>query len=144
VNELRDVTPSLSVARLIEPAFWWGVSFAVLPALVGAAGVSYSGMAAFGALWRLCGHGEPPGLFIVLGGVLYGAIVGVFAPCLLFGASAWLLWRLASTQLAPLLRRVLSPGKVAVWVCVQVATAPISMVLSFSAYGLPWLFLGRV
>ena len=83
---------------LRRPAFWWGASLAFLPTLIGAAGVSYSGMAAMNAIWRLFVDGDAPGVLMVLVGFLYSATIGVVLPCLLYGAAACLTWQLGACQ----------------------------------------------
>jgi hypothetical protein len=71
--------------------FWWGASFALLPTLAGAVGVSYSGMAAINAIWHLVFHRDAPELFMALGGIAYGMAVGVLVPLFLFGTAARLI-----------------------------------------------------
>jgi hypothetical protein len=127
---------------LKERARWWGVSFAFVPTLVGAVGVSYSGMAGINAAWHLLFNRDAPGLLMVLGGIVYGGSVGVLLPCFLFGAAAHLMWQLTSHRLAPVLSRASLPAKAAGWMGLQLVTLPISLCLTFAAYGLPWLFLG--
>lgn len=97
---------------LKRPEFWWGASFALGPALVGSFAVSYSGMAAFNALWPLLFGRESSGILMVFGGILYGAVFGALFPCLLFGAVAHFVWRLTSGRLAPILGRTLFPTRV--------------------------------
>jgi len=127
---------------LKERAFWWGVSFAFLPTLAGAVGVAYSGLAAINAVWHLVFNRDAPGLLMVLGGIVYGVSVGVLVPCFLFGVAARWTWQLTSHRLAPPLSRASSRTKVAGWIGLQLLTLPISLCLTFVAYGLPWLFLG--
>ena len=127
---------------LKERAFWWGASLALLPTLVGAVGVSYSGMAGINAVWRVVFNRDASGLLMVSGGIVYGMSVGVLVPCFLFGATARLIWQLTSHRFAAVLGRASSPTKLAGWIGLQLATIPISLCLTFAAYGLPWLFLG--
>ena len=121
-----------------DKAFWCGASLALVPALAGAVGVSYSGMAAVNAIWRLTFTHDSPGLFMVVGGMAYGLTVGVLVPLFLFGTAARLIWPSAARRLASHPSAV---KKSAVGVVLQLLTLPISVCLTFAAYGLPWIFL---
>jgi hypothetical protein len=119
--------------------FWWGASFALLPALAGAPGVSYSGMAAINGAWHLMFNRDAPELCIAPGGIVYGMTAGVLVPLFLFGTAARLLWwPFATPRTAP---QPSSWKKVAVWVWLQLLTLPISLCFAFAAGMLPWAFL---
>ena len=122
-----------------DRTFWWGASLAFLPALTGAVGVSYSGMAAVNAVWRHMFDHDSPGLLMVVGGIGYGLTIGLLMPLFVFGAAARMIWPVTATRTATgpsSLRRVVE------WIGLQILTLPISLGLTFAAYGLPWMFLG--
>jgi len=126
---------------LRERAFWWGISFALLPALAGSVGVAYSGIAAAIQVCEMTlerGCSVTP---VVLGGLVYASTVGLLLPCLVFGLSArGLLWR-PSDRSAPLLGEASWAVKIGCWLVMQVATLPISLAWALAAAALPWLFL---
>jgi hypothetical protein len=96
-------------------------------------------MAAINAVWRLIFSHDSADLFMVAGGIAYGLTVGVLVPIFVFGTAARLIWPAASARTAP---SPSSPRQVVGWVGLQILTLPISLGLTFVAYGLPWLFLG--
>ena len=107
---------------------------ALLPALVGAFAVSYSGMAASNAVWHLMFDHDVPALLMVVSGLVYGLGVGVLIPIFVFGTAARLIWpRAVSGRPAP--------RAVAAWLGLQILTLPLALGLTFAAYGLPWLLL---
>lgn len=115
-------------------SFWWGVSLALPPALLGLPAVGYAGTAIVNVLWHLCvGHDSPEG-FTILGGLVYGLAAGPLLQCIVVGAAARAIW-----PLGPWRAGTKSLTKIALWVGSELMVVPVSLILTSLAYAVPAL-----
>jgi len=123
----------MSGATLTKTTFWWGVSLAPPPALVGLPAVWYAGTALVDMLWRLfLGRDSSEGLAF-LGGIVYGLAAGLLLQCFVVGTAARMTRQLSWLSTS-------SRGmKIALWLAAEIAVIPLSVIMTTAAYAAPVL-----
>jgi hypothetical protein len=122
------------VGTVRHRSFWWGVSLALPPALLGLPAVGYGGSAIVNIVWHLTAGHDSPERFAILGGLAYGLAAGPLLQCIVVGAAARVIWPLGPWRAGA---RWLT--KIAVWVGSELVVVPVSLIMTTLAYAVPTL-----